>query len=678
MRRLFNLIIILTLCLLPLSGQAAFDLSLIPSDNHLKNQGYFNNLYILDAWDIKNKSPEVVVAVIDSGVDIEHPDLYQNIWTNPGEIAGDQIDNDNNGYIDDINGWDFVLNIPDPRPKLTGKFTNLGINHGTLVSGVIGAMGDNNFGLAGVSWQIKIMPLKMFNGEGNGDLFLLEKAINYAIDKGADIINLSLVGVQYDQSLQDIIKKAYDNNIIIVAAAGNETVVKGSDQDFGLDLSENPQYPICYDGLNGANYVLGVGSVDRDDKKSAFSNYGTSCLDVYAPGENYFGLTAVLPASPDYLSYFGGYYSGTSLSAPLVSGTAALLKSLRPDLTNQEIYSLIIESADDITRQNPGLSDKLGGGRLNVYAALEAAKGLKSNQRYLIFSPRHGSEPKVMIYTLSGQKISEFLAYEKSFRGGLEVASADLDGDGQAEIITAAGQSGGPHVRIFSQSGQLKGQFFAYNANFTGGVSLTAADLDGDGQAEIITAPQTGLEPLIRVFDFKGVLKSEFLAYEKSFTGGINLTSADIDANGRHKIVTASRAGRVSQVKIFDSEGNLINSFKPYGDFSGGVTVVGKNAFFDQRDEILTFPEQNHLPELKYYSASGEVIHQFLAVNENIEAPNIARENINQTELVVIGKSRQEYYEVQVFNMLGELISWFSLPQTDPTEGFNLSFLNND
>src|SRR3989339_113105 len=172
----------------------------IPNDPDLPEQYYLSQVNIEPAWDVATTSPEVVVAVIDTGVDIYHPDLSQNIWKNEGEIKDDGRDNDHNGYVDDYQGWDFIMQSPNPRPKFGGETSALGINHGTVVAGLIGAVGHNNFGIAGVPTVIA--------------------AINHAIDNGADIINLSIVGNFTDADLAAVIAKAYHRGLMIMAAAG--------------------------------------------------------------------------------------------------------------------------------------------------------------------------------------------------------------------------------------------------------------------------------------------------------------------------------------------------------------------------------------------------------------------------------------------------------------------------
>ncbi len=648
-----------------------FDVSLIPNDNNLLYQDYLDNISAKEAWDISSRSPEVVVAVIDSGVDIEHPDLVGNIWKNASEIK-DGIDNDNNGYIDDITGWDFVLNSPDPRPKFGGSYTNIGINHGTVVSGIIGAVGNNNFGITGISWNVKIMPLKVIDGSGSGATSLVYQAIKYAMNKDVDIINLSMVGELFDPLLNQIIKEAYDQGIVIVAAAGNETT-KG-DSDVSLDLAAYPQYPICHDGAEDNNYVLGVGAVDSNDVKSKFSNYGSECIDIVAPGEGFWGLTYFSPVIPGYNKYFGGYWNGTSLSVPLVSGTAALIKNIRPDLSNTEIYELIMENADDINDQNPNYRDLLGSGRLNIENTLKAAGG-NAAMASLLVSPMGSYKPSVITFNSLGSSQSEFLAYSENFKGGVSLASADFNNDGINEIITGAGHGGGPHVRVFDQNGNILNQFFAYELMYDGGVNVVAGDIDGDGEIEIITAPRGGKIPLIKVFNLAGQFESNFTSYSRIV--GVNLSLSDINADGIMEIVTSPMGVINPEVKIFNKMGTLLSSFNAYEQrFDGGLKAAAYDVFSDSRTEIITFPRNEHDALVRIFSTSGDLLSQWNAWTE--EESNKADLAVGDVDFdgepeVIVSNVLDNQTVTKIFTIDGQLKNKFNAIDNNFTGGINLS-----
>jgi subtilisin family serine protease len=216
-----------------------------------------------EAWDVTTGSSDVVVAVIDSGVDINHPDLQPNIWTNPGETPDNGIDDDGNGYIDDVNGWDFFINDNDPRDAH---------GHGTHVAGTIAAAGDNGIGVSGVSWSAKIMALRFLDAWGNGTTANAISAIEYASAMGADIINNSWGSSTYSpsQALKDAIEAS---GALVVCAAGNS----GWNNDTLIQ-----HYPSGYSSAN----IISVAASDQDDNRAAFSNYGPFSVDVAAPGTN--------------------------------------------------------------------------------------------------------------------------------------------------------------------------------------------------------------------------------------------------------------------------------------------------------------------------------------------------------------------------------------------------------
>src|SRR5438093_12811349 len=219
------------------------------------------------AWGVTTGSSAVTVAVIDTGIDTGHPDLAPNIWINPGEnCAGcrtDSIDNDHNGYVDDWRGWDFINNDNNP-------FDDNG--HGTHVAGTIGAVGNNKIGVAGVSWNVRLMPLKFIGADGTGDVADAVRALHYATAMGAQVSNNSWGGNEYSQALGDSIAEADAHGSLFVAAAGNDS----SDND------ASPQYPSGYDLPN----VISVAASDSSDQLAYFSNHGRATVDLAAPGQS--------------------------------------------------------------------------------------------------------------------------------------------------------------------------------------------------------------------------------------------------------------------------------------------------------------------------------------------------------------------------------------------------------
>lgn len=261
-------------------------------------------------------STNVVVAVIDTGIDYTHPDLVDNLWVNPGEIAGNGIDDDGNGLVDDVYGarWTDGNGAPTSGDPMDGN------GHGTHVAGTIGGSGDNGVGVGGVNWRVRIMSLKFLADGGSGYTADAIAAIEYAIDKGARLSNNSWGGGGYSQALKDAIDAAGAAGQLFVAAAGNNN----SDNDAVAG------YPASYTSPN----ILAIASSDRNDARSGFSNYGRTTVDLAAPGSDILSTT---PGS----SY--SVYSGTSMATPHAAGAAALLWSLFPGATWQQIHAWLMD-----------------------------------------------------------------------------------------------------------------------------------------------------------------------------------------------------------------------------------------------------------------------------------------------------------------------------------------------
>ncbi len=346
-----------------------------PNDpKHSLQELFYKQIGAPTAWDSTVGTSSVVVAVIDTGVDINHDDLKENIWKNEKEIPDNGIDDDDNGYIDDAHGWNFVENNNDVGISVISAVDDSGaVSHGTILAGLIGAIGDNNFLGTGLNWHIKIMPLRAIDSGGGGSLGNVAKAINYAVNNGADIISISFVGDTNSFSLQESLFNARKMGVLVVAAAGNNrNDGTGTDNSF-----KTKQYPICGDFENSENWILGVTSVDQNDKLSDFTNFG-ACVDISAPGENIYSTQRYAPQYIGYSKNFDGPWFGSSFSAPLVAGAAALVKSARPDLGAKEIILNLLASADDIDGLNPGYAGQMGYGRLNVGRAVALAVASKS------------------------------------------------------------------------------------------------------------------------------------------------------------------------------------------------------------------------------------------------------------------------------------------------------------
>ena len=334
-----------------------YKVSLAGGCQNFPNDGFFANLWGMhntgqsggvvdadidapEAWCKRTAGSDMVVAIIDSGVDYEHEDLAGNMWRNSGEIAGNGIDDDGNGFVDDVYGFDFINYDGDPMDDH---------EHGTHVAGTVGAVGNNGIGVTGVCWDVQLMALKFLDSYGDGSDAGAIAAIEYAVQMGAKVLNNSWGGGSYNQSLKDAILAAEQADVLFVAAAGN---------DYGLNNDVIPFYPASYDCDN----IITVLSTDDEDELSVFSNYGPQSVDLGAPG------SSILSCAP-YNQY--QYLSGTSMAAPHVSGAAGLVWTANPYLGCQEVKNILLQSVDPV----PGLSGLcVSQGRLNLSKALEGTQ----------------------------------------------------------------------------------------------------------------------------------------------------------------------------------------------------------------------------------------------------------------------------------------------------------------
>ena len=305
-----------------------------------------------EAWDIETGDPDIVIAIIDTGIDYTHPDLSSNIWKNEDEISNNSIDDDNNGFIDDVIGWDFIGEsplFPEPDNDPLDMF-----GHGTHCAGLASAVTNNGIGTAGVCWNCKIMSIKIAGGFfGLINLISAVNGISYAIYNGADVISMSWGGDVESELLHNAIDNAYSNGVALIAAAGN-------------DNTNRKLYPAAYDN------AIGVAATNKNDKKAWFSNYG-DWVDVAAPGEQILSTLPTYHVTLNDLFYSMNYdyLDGTSMACPIVAGLAALLLSYDPSLNHDEVRSIIYNSTDWIETNK-----YIGNGRINVYKALLIASGV--------------------------------------------------------------------------------------------------------------------------------------------------------------------------------------------------------------------------------------------------------------------------------------------------------------
>ncbi len=368
-----------------------FTTQMVPNDPYFSTSGtwgqQYSDLYGVkitsssEAWDT-TKGKGITVAVIDTGIDPTHPDLSANLWINEDEIPNNGIDDDINGYVDDTWGWNFVSDDGDNSPVDDH-------GHGTHVAGTIAAVGNNGIGIIGVAPEAKIMPIKVLNNEGKGHVSTIVDGIEYAVNNGADIINLSLGGPA-DPETTATIKSAVDNavsmGVVVVVAAGND------------DKDAAGYYPA------NLNNVITVAATNALDQKAYFSNWG-SCIDVAAPGFDILSLRAE-GTSRGYL--VGDKYTrlhGTSMAAPHVSGVTALILSLHPEFTWDQVNSALRSSATDI--MSVGFDIETGYGRIN------AAKAVQINETLIasIETPLSGTKVTGNLVITGSTKGNNFSNY---------------------------------------------------------------------------------------------------------------------------------------------------------------------------------------------------------------------------------------------------------------------------
>jgi hypothetical protein len=441
------------------------------------------------------------------------------------------------------------------------------------------------------------MALKALDDRGVTDTAKVVSAINYAVAQRVNVINLSFIGANYSRSLEEAIRRAYQAGIMVVAAGGNDL-----GQGFGQSLSDKPMYPVCLDGAAGENMVIGVAATDSLDKKANFSGYG-KCIDIAAPGIGIYSTSVYAPkqnkTGAEFDALYDGYWSGTSLAVPMISGAVALVAQINPLLTPVQIRRLLADSADRNSLVNDSYAEQIGAGRINLYSAVaKAMMSIGKHKNDLVLSEKNGnvhqwsliaetkkltklpaSDSRVLslagelvtsngnklkVWSQEGKLIKEWTAFEDARTSSLSVATADINGDGVLEIIaTVKTGSQTPEVRIFDKRGKLLNKFLAYQANFKGGVVVAAGDINNYGRAQIVTVPASGGGAHIRVFNDRGQAISQFMAEAASVRGNFAVAVSDnyssLKTDGQ--IVFYYADGASADVKIFNQSGVLRRRF---------------------------------------------------------------------------------------------------------------------
>lgn len=503
--------------------------AVVPNDP-LVSQWAFEKTDVFGAWDIETGSRDVVVAVIDNGFDSRHPDIRGNVWQNTDEIADNKKDDDNNGYIDDVWGWNFIAEDVngdgeisllekrgnnDPRPNATGENSDdprSAIHHGTVVAGLIGATGNNQLYGSGVAWRVRLMNVKVATNGGTGSLSDLPQGIMYAVDNGADIINLSLVGYTYPETLVESLRYAKEKGVLVVAAAGNNSV------DLGMgELA----YPVCADGEKDEQLVLGVTAVREDRRLARFSNIGGDCIDLAAPGVD---VSSTMRFSPTngFREGYGGNWNGTSFAAPMVSGAAALVKSVNPSLSGVQIREILLNTTSKTPTTDEVMYKKLfGAGFLDVAAAVKKAQDLRTETQEggRVVIDHYGrvyaqTDSDVVFVTSSSRlkKVDDIAMF------------SNTEGTWYASVKWVRNRA---TVSLHSSDWKL---IQSFTKTLPVKQRITLADMDYDGMVDILLSPQdAGDTALVRVYTQRGVLKQTIVPQTGVLRGGASTVVHRVD-----------------------------------------------------------------------------------------------------------------------------------------------------
>ncbi len=387
-----------------------YEMSYTPNDYAPLQWGLFK-IDAGTAWDVNRGSRRVTVAVVDDACLTTHEDLAPQLWTNPGEIPGDSIDNEGNGWIDDVHGYDLADRDNDPNPP-SGADDNA-FSHGTHTCGIAAAATDNGLGMASVGFNVSLVPVKAKEDSTINDPYLYATftGIDYAVANHFDIVSMSFGSTNYNASLAYLVQAGHDSGTVMIAAAGNT----GSYQ---------VHYPSAYDG------VISVGSTDFDDGKSGFSTYHYS-VDVMAPGS---GIYSAVAGGDDHY----GFKSGTSMACPMVASLAALMLSADSTLSPDDVQNCLQSSADNIDALNTQYLGGIGAGRIN------AGKALICVVPTAIFSP-----------AVDGFQLERIFPNPVETRA-LFAANLPHDGLLSIKVMDMQGRQVGAPIQIEGQSGLVQ------------------------------------------------------------------------------------------------------------------------------------------------------------------------------------------------------------------------------
>jgi len=343
-----------------------------PNDTYYSSTWYLQNINAPTAWNITSSSSDVTIAVIDSGFALNHQDLIDRWAINNGEYGdgkeSNSVDDDDDGYVDNYRGWDFVNNDNQPQAG-TLSTSGLGVAHGTQTAGLAGATSDNNLGIATISRNPKLLPLQVIDDNGNGFSDDVSSAIYYAVDHGANVINMSLGTSGDDPLVRDAVDYAFNHNVVVVAAAGN--CGNSSSGPCNGQIAGYITFPANY------NRVIAVGATDSNNNRASFSSYGER-LDIMAPGSG--TLISTTWSVGNGTSLYSTTLNGTSYASPIIASSAALIRSIRPNTSIDDVRALLMASSKKLSPMGSAFyTQNYGHGLLDIGKSIQIADDLNTS-----------------------------------------------------------------------------------------------------------------------------------------------------------------------------------------------------------------------------------------------------------------------------------------------------------
>ena len=554
--------------------------SATPNDPLHGSQYYPTLINLDDAWDTTTGDSGTVVAVIDNGFALSHEDMENRWYLNTAENGAGKdtngVDDDGNGKIDDWRGWDFANGTEDNSPQAgTTNPTNFFVSHGTNTSGLIGATGNNSKGVASANWSAQIMPLQALRDTGSGTSTDVIAAIDYAVEQNADIISMSLGSNDSDPLMESALDDAITTGITVIAAAGNCGGTNYADQ--GCDYRGQMSYPARYDN------VIAVGATDSDDERASFSSWGEE-MDISAPGTGTI-RTPTWSQSNGTTGYTTSA-SGTSISTPIISGVASLIKAENPAYTPAEVKTALENHASKTSQMNCQLqTQEIGRGRVDadasvtddsvdlVYDDCKSALGsadFNGNGNDDIFWYGPGADSDLL---WSGSKTKgNFAETSVNINGDYTPISGDFNGDGNSDIFWY-GPGSGSDVIWFGTG--TKGSFTSTSKSVSGNYTPVSGDFNGDGEGDILWyAPGSASD---RIW-YGTTTKGSFKSYSATINGTYIPLAGDFNDNTKDDIfwygvgANSDRIwyGSVTKGKFVSVSENVTGTYDPVsGDFNG-------------------------------------------------------------------------------------------------------------